>query len=245
MEAEDLTKTDGHIRVAGEVEIDIQRNGNAVHPVEKDGLFVSGVDQLAEIVHGVCDQHLFGKTQNKAARALACHGEAVGAVLQLSGNVCVADDRTCDELGEHGNVSRQIDGVFLCLLTAVNVNHVADDLEGVEADTDGKYDLEQGNGKPCDGIEVINEEIHVLEVQHKGYDTCHRQTDKQLCDLFLAVFLDQQTEAVSESYGKHHKTRVFHAAPGVEEQAEDQQNCVLELGGHEEIQKDNCGDKEI
>ena len=83
VESEHLAKTDCHIRVAGEVEVDVEGNRNGIDPVHKNGLFFSRVHDLAEVVHRVCDENLLCKTDNEAADTLAKHCKAKGSLFKL------------------------------------------------------------------------------------------------------------------------------------------------------------------
>ena len=244
VEAEYLTKTDSHIGVAREVEVDIKGNRDRVDPVHKHGLFLCRVHDLAEVVHRVCDEDLLRETDNEAARALAEHREVVMSFLKLEGNVVVTYDGTRDKLGEHRNVSREVYGVLLRLLAAVYVNDVGNDLEGVEGDTDGKNDLEKRDRGSENLIEVIYKEVHILEVEHKGNYAGYGKSDEQLGNFTLTELLDKKSEDVSENDRDDHQSRILYSAPRVEEEGKDKKNGVLCLKGHDIIKKDYRG-KEV
>ena len=244
VEAEDFSKSDSHIRVAREVEVDIKGNGNSIDPVHKHGLFLSRVHDLAEVIHRVCDEDLLCKTDNEAACTRAEHLKAVLSLLKLKCYVVVTDDGTRDELGEHCNVSGKVDGVLLRLLSAVYVNNVGDDLEGVEGDSDWKNDLQKRDLGAEDLVEVVDEEVHILEVEHKGNYAGYSKSDEQFRDFLLAELLDEKTEDISENDRDDHKSRILYSAPSVEEERERKKDCVLELKGND-IVKQNYRGKEV
>ena len=169
--------------------------------------------------------------------------EAVLSVLKLERNVVVTNDGTRDELGEHCNVSRKVDGVLLRLLAAIYVNDVGDDLEGVEGDTDRKNDLQKRDRGAEDLVEVVNEEVHILEVEHKGNYAGYSKSDEQFRDFLLAELLDEKTEDISENDRDDHKSRVFYSAPSVEEEREREKNGVLEFKGDDIVKKNYRGKK--
>ena len=55
--------------------------------------------------------------------------------VQLGRDIPILDDGACDELGEHDNISAEVDDVVLSLyLPAVDINGVGKGLEGIKAD---------------------------------------------------------------------------------------------------------------
>ena len=162
---EDAAQADGHVAVAGEVEIEMKNVSRRVEPGEEDGglraVFVGG-DQFIE---DIGQQHLFGKADDEAAGAVSGVGQGVGPVLQLGGDVGIPDDGSGDQLGEHCHVGRQVDEIPLGGCVApVNVDDVAQNLKGVEADADGQGYVKQGEGQPCETVEAADEEIGVFAV---------------------------------------------------------------------------------
>ena len=162
---EDAAQADGHVAVAGEVEIEMKNVSRRVEPGEEDGglraVFVGG-DQFIE---DIGQQHLFGKADDEAAGAVSGVGQGVGPVLQLGGDVGIPDDGSGDQLGEHCHVGRQVDEIPLGGCVApVNVDDVAQNLKGVEADADGQGHVKQGEGQPCETVEAADEEIGVFAV---------------------------------------------------------------------------------
>ena len=126
MEPEDAAQADGHIAVAGKIEIEVQHIGRRVQPDEQHGslcaAFISG-DQLEE---DIGQQHLFGKAEDEAACAAGGVTQGMSAAFQLGGNVGVPDDGTGDELGEHGHISGKVDKIPLGgHIAPVHVNDVA------------------------------------------------------------------------------------------------------------------------
>ena len=57
-------------------------------------------------------------------------------------DIGVAHDRTCDQLGEEGNVQGKIQNIALHLaIPPVQIHHIGQRLEGEEGDADGQRDI--------------------------------------------------------------------------------------------------------
>ena len=92
----------------------------------------------------------------------------MGAVLQLAGYIGVADDGPGDELGKHGHIRAEVHQRALGQSVApVNVDGVAEDLEGVKADADGQGHMGQGKIQ-AQGVQGVHREIRVLEPAQKA-----------------------------------------------------------------------------
>ncbi len=87
------------------------------------------------------------KPHHEAACAGGSVRQRVGAMLQLRGNVCVADDGPGDELGEHGHIGGKVNEIPLGRhIAPVYVDDVAENLEGIKADADGQGDMQSRQG---------------------------------------------------------------------------------------------------
>lgn len=70
-------------------------------------------------------------------------------VFQLPGDIRVPDDGACNQLGEQGDVCAEVDQIFLRRdAAAIDVDGVAQALEGVKADADGQRKMKQRNFRP-------------------------------------------------------------------------------------------------
>ena len=164
-EAENRAQADGHVAVGREIKIDLQHEAHGVEPVKERVRILRRLEVLHELAEHIGDQNLLGKTQHEAPRARRRAGACVRAGAKLRRHVRIADDGPGDELGEHGNIGRQINGILLRRgVAAPDVHDIAQNLEGVEADADGQRDLQRRDGKPRDGPEGIKEEVRVLEI---------------------------------------------------------------------------------
>ena len=246
MKAEDFAEAYGHIRVAGEVEVDLQGKGNGVEPVKEHAFFAGGTESGAKLRKTVGEQNLFAKTEHEAGSTLAAKVKAVAANRKLPGNIGVAHYGAGYQLGEHGDIRAEAYRVPLRGQTAVNVGGVADKLKGVEAYSHRQSKAQQREGKPGCGIEVADEEIRVFEVNQQGKAYSYGNSEEEL-GFFraLAEFFDKQTENISADYGSEHQKDVFRFAPSVKNKAGKQQNCIFQLVRRDEIQNEHRGKKII
>ena len=115
VEAEHLAEADGHVAVAGEVEIDLQRVGDGGQPVHERAVIggVAAVDDGGHLRDLIGQQQLFGQTHDKAAEALReiVHSNAARSNLLLNG--LIAHDGAGDELREEADVHQQVEKVAL------------------------------------------------------------------------------------------------------------------------------------
>ena len=143
-EAEDAAQPDGHIAVAGEIEIDLEREGDRVQPgIERRllGRSLIGGDELRKDVR---NEHLLPETDREARSARGRGFERVCPLLQLGRDIAVAHDWARDELREHGNIGGKIDKIMLRRhIAAVYVDLIAGDLKRIEADADRQGDLQK------------------------------------------------------------------------------------------------------
>ena len=76
MKAENPPQTDGHIGIAGKVEVDVQHKGNGIHPVEQNALFRGIPENFRQQAQLVGKEHLFAQTHEEPTDA--CHGIVQG-----------------------------------------------------------------------------------------------------------------------------------------------------------------------
>ena len=92
----------------------------------------------------------------------------VSAALQLGSHIGIADDGPGHQLGEHGDIRRQVDEAPLGRGVApVHVDDIAEDLKGIEADADGQGDPQQGHRQAGDGVEAGDQKVGVFAVAQK------------------------------------------------------------------------------
>ena len=164
VEAEDATQTDGHIAVAGEVKVDVQHEGNGIHPVEHHRLLAAATEQLNELAELIGKQNLFSKTNHKPAQAVGKIIPCGLTVVQFPCHIHITDDRAGNQLREQGNVSAEADGIFLgCGIAAVNIDGIAQTLEGVEADANGQRQFQERQLRSQHSVDRADEEVCIFE----------------------------------------------------------------------------------
>ena len=219
VEAEDAAQADGHVAVAAEVKEDLERIADRADPGRARGELAAaeGEDLVRQQAHLVRQQDLLRQTEEEAAHAPADPVEAEFPLLDLGGDVGVAHDGAGDELGEEGDVQQDREEALLhVLLVPVDVDDVAQALEGEEGDADGQADLGHGDGQPEDGVENLREEAGVLvgeeqaDVQNDGQD--HRR-------LVPLRPRGAAAEEIVEDDGDQHDHHRHRLAEGVEHQA--------------------------
>src|SRR5438876_1131784 len=91
---------DSHVRVAGEIKIDLQRVADETQPgnarIELGGR--DGENLIGHTSQSIGDEYFLAQANDKAPHALGYIGEASLARCNLLGDVLVADDRACNQL---------------------------------------------------------------------------------------------------------------------------------------------------
>ena len=129
-----------HITVTGKVKINLQCHSCCVDPGENYRFVGCSVKGSTEGAYGVSQKYFFSETYSKFHHTGSELFGAVGTGFQLTLNIRISYDRSCDKLGEQSNIAGKIYGVFLCFGTVVNINLITQYLECIKAYTDGQDD---------------------------------------------------------------------------------------------------------
>ena len=236
MEPQHPPQADGHVGIAGKVEVNIQGKGHGVHPVKQDGFFAALTEQPDQQGKVIRKNDLFPQPYQKPPQSRRRVVPAVLPVLQLPCDVRIADDGACNQLGEQGDIRAEVDEILLRRdAAAIDVDGVAQALEGVKADADGQRKMKQRNFQAGDGVQTADEEVRVLEnPQQPHADDDGRQQPK----LFpVPGAFDAQAADIAQQDGEHHQGQQPQFPPAVKNQAGKEQNGVFPLPGREKIHR--------
>ena len=182
MEAEHASETDGHIAVAGKIEVDLQRVANGArqscqHADLSGRQREHGIRHLTERVR---QQQLFAQTADKPANAecglLRCGATAVDLLL----DVMVFDDRPGDQLREKRDVQQHLlERVRDRLWLTVHVDDVGKSLKGEERDADGQRNAGQRQTQPAQCVHCADSKIRILEHGEQPYPADDRECDTE------------------------------------------------------------------
>ena len=243
VEAEDPAETNGHIGIAGEIEVDVQAERHGVGPVEEHGGLGTVPEAADKQGQTVGDENLLAQTHQEPPHAVTEFLHAVGAVFQLPGHVDIADDGTGDELGEEADVGAEGNEAALGRdIAPIDIDDIAQALEGVEADADGQGQPQQGDGQAGDGIDGTDEEVGIFENAHQRHRQGNTNPEPDL--LPLRPTGHGQAAAVIAKNGTRHQEQVLGLAPAVEDQAENEKHQVPKPLGHNEVHQQH-GRQEI
>lgn len=130
-----------HIGIAGKIEVDLESKGQNSQPDHEDAavFWKHGMDLRPQSACLIGQKDFFSQAQYKTADACGKLGQAFRPEAKLFGNIPVADNGACDQLGEHGHISAEVYDIILYRsLSAVYINGVGHGLKGVKGDSDGK-----------------------------------------------------------------------------------------------------------
>ena len=244
VKAEDEAETDCHIAVAGKIVIDLQRERGRAQPGIQHRLLLRGAEAGHQLAKQIGKQDLLCQPQHEAPRPGRRVRKHVGTAAQLRRDIGIADDRSGDELREHGDIRCQIDQVPLCRdRPAVHVDGIAQDLEGIEADADRQRERKQRDRQARQRVEIPDHKIGVLEIHQRPQTQQHRQRQIKPGPPLSAAFFDQQAEDIALRDRRQHHEQIPRLAPAVKQQAGEQQHTVFQRSRHQKIDEQNARQK--
>ena len=247
IKAEYSAESDCHIAVAGKIKIHMKSICRGVKP-EKQHRFVIGLPEYAaQLAKQIGNQNFFPKSQDKAAHPGRRLLRRVPALLQLLCDIRIPDNGTCDQLRKESDIRRKVNEVLLrANRSSVNIREVAQDLKGIEADSDGKRNLQKRHGQACRCIEIADKEIRVFEISQHGKAEGNGKHKKCPCQTQSAAkVFDQKTGQIGCDNGKQHPEDINRLSPAVEKQTGKKQGRILQPPGCGEIKKHHAGQKPV
>ena len=85
-----------------------------------------------------------------------------------------------------------------------------------------------------------NKEIGIFEDAQQAQAHNNRYDEPDFLPQLLLCLADGKTAAVEHQNGCHHQHHIFRLTPAIEDQAEQQQNRVLQAPGHRKIHDQYC-----
>ncbi len=231
-EAHHQAEADGHVAVAGEVEVELRGVGQGAEPGVAGGRVLQGEAVVGEGGQGVGDEHLLDEALHEAGAAFGELVDGVGAVVELVDQVLEAQHRAGDQVREDRDEGGEVDQVVGRRgIAAVDVDDVADRLEGVEGDADRQQDVGQHERlhaeRGDDLVEAVDAEVGVLEVPEHAEVDHHAEDQPALRGTgAYAGGADAQADPVVEDGDPGEQQEEVHPPPGVEHVAGDQQQQV-------------------
>ena len=162
-EAEHPSHADGHVAVTRKVKVNLQRVADSAQPGEA-GIHDRGAEHRVDHDRGgVGQQELLAEADDEAPDPGGGLRGGAPALVNLRRDIAPADDGTGDQLREEGDIEQELQKTPAVILgPAIDVNGVAQPLEGEERDPDGENQTHGFQGETGDGIEVRNQEVGVL-----------------------------------------------------------------------------------
>ena len=110
LEAEHAAQPDGHVRVAGEVEVDLEGVGQHAEPGVQRPRAVGAEGGVGDLAHGLASRIFLAKPSDEQRHARTRTARSVCvAADELVGHRVVADDRPGDQVREQRDEAGEID----------------------------------------------------------------------------------------------------------------------------------------
>ena len=242
VKAQHLPHADGHVGIAGEVEVDLEAEGRDAQPAA-DGRQRPGrlrcqlrVPQRADAVG---QQHFFRKAHGEPPCPGGERRCRVRPVNQLRRNILIADDRPRHQLREHSHICAEGHHVPLGgRVLPVDINGVAHGLESEKGDADGQGQSQGRNGDTGNQGQVGGEEIPIFKKAQQSQIQQHALRHEPPGQLVpAAVLLHQQAVGIVDEDGQHHNADIDRLPPAVEHQTGQQQRQVPPPKGNVEVDR--------
>ena len=231
MESENFSETYRHIGIAGEVIINLDREHKNAEP-DRGGAScckVTGKISFGELAGNVCDKDFFCKTNKESCCSAPDILEVFTAVVNFHRNVGVSYDRTRNELGIERNIHEEFHIVMLGFNVAlINVNSIAEGLEGIEAYTDRKREFRNRKIKSGEEIDIFHKKSAVFENSEKTEVENKRRDKRKFCADFSAVFFNDSSMKIVDCRAENKKGYPDRFAPGIEKERKENKHRVPE-----------------
>ena len=239
--AQHFTKTYSHVRVTAEVKVDLHGVGQSADPGSEYRTVPgsnsrNGVKSHADVIG---QKDFFAKAPEEPGYALPEFIEAEASFGKLCVNIRIPDDRASDQLRKHGHVSAEIYKILLYRnLSFVYIDNIGEGLEGIERNSYRKRQFPVGNIHRENGVEIVQQEAVIFEEsqdpQVYHYGEPETETEK-LFIIFFPVFMDLNTADIVKEDAEKHQEYVYRFAPGIEDQADNEEDRIFQLPWHEKV----------
>ena len=135
MKTEHLSKSDRHIRIAGKVEIDLERKCQRTQPCQRHTHIRAAkpFDIIPEHTNLVRKQHLFSKSDQKTLQTVCHIRGCLRADIHLALHILITHDRSGNQLWKQAHIHAKRDNVFLRRsLPTVHIDRVRHRLERIK-----------------------------------------------------------------------------------------------------------------
>ena len=223
VEAHHLPQADRHVRVAGEVEVELEHVRDRPRPGERHPHLAAVAEgQVGQGRDRVRQQHLLAQPDQESRHAVGEHLGGMGAVAELILQVLVAQDRPGDELREEGDEGGEVDELRVgARVPAPDVDEVAERLEDVERDADGQdqppVDAQGRHVGAEQRGEAVHEEVEVLEDAQDAQAARHADPEPDLAARVVAMGIDLLSDQVGEGGGQEQQAEEVDPPPCVEQ----------------------------
>ena len=242
--AQAARRADGHVRIAGEVKVNLQRIGDYGQRHRAGAVRAHAGEHRIHEYGEVVRQHRLFQHAEEHLRQAAGNARAAGAafLFKLRQKFRGLDDRPGHQLREKGDVERELHRVVAGgQRAAVDVDGVAQALEGVKGDAHRQYDVQRAVLDVEKRAEAVEKEVRVLEIKQ------HRQRHAHAHGQYGAApgaFFHGQPRQVGHRREQQHQSAKAPVPPAVEYVAGDEQRPLPGAGAPEEQLREQHEGKE-
>ena len=229
VEAKHPAHADGHVGVAGEIEVDL--HGKSEQP--KPGASRANLREVAiepglhEERGHIGDADLFEEPLRKPAQPAPGAIPRMDTVIDLGRNLGVSDNRAGDELVKEAHKEQELERrAGGGDLAAIDIDHIGNGLKGVEGDADRQRDLRHGERYGQHGIEGLGDEPAIFEGAQKPEIDGQAGDERGLGLPLASKPLHQQTVGPVHPGRKEQECHPDRLSPRIEEERDEGEDDV-------------------
>ena len=201
-DAEQQGKADRHIRVSGEVEIDLRRVGERAEPGihhPEGERFRQHESAVRRRRHAVGDQHLLRQTAGEKCQPFEHQGETQCSLAaeELRHHLAVMQHRAGDQVRKESDEQQVGAKRFLGFALRIGVDQVGDLRKGVERDAQRQHHVEHRSRNTQHGADRRRKKIRVLVIAERRQVGGERADQQQLA-VWLRQVADRRVEKAAD-----------------------------------------------
>ena len=241
--AEHAAHANGHVAVAGEIKVDLQRVADSTEPGKPCIRESGGENGVNNNSGGVSQEKLLAEADDKAPDAGGSFLRSTAALVNLRGDIAPADNGTGNQLRKKGDIKQKLQkAAAVFLRTAVDINRIAESLKGEKRDPDRENQPHRADCQPQEGVGIANQKVGIL------IDAENPQIEKNVkCDQNPAAgkaAAEQQSGQVVEENRAEKQRNIVQVPEGIEDQTGNgQKNVLISTAEGELIQQKDCRQK--
>src|ERR1019366_1859083 len=223
LDAKHPGQADGHVRIAGEIEVDLQGKCQSAQPGvktgEREALFRAAIHRRCEFRGRVSDQQFLVESKQKQQETQAKINAIVleFAVGKLGDDLPMAHDRSGNEVGEEDDKESIIQETVMSGLVAIDIDQVANLGKGEERDRQRQNNIESSEIMPGDLPQEREDKVGVFVIAQQQQIQPDAQRENGAAHRSRSEAQDALGDGVIKEHREKQQRDVFNLPVGVKD----------------------------